>query len=84
MDPIAIKHYLQQRKVATLHDIAVHFRSEAETVRPMLDIWVGKGKVKKIEGGSGCSKGCCSCDPATIESYLWLAEGPPSAGYMKL
>ena len=74
MDPIAIKRYLQERRVATLHDIAVHFRSDPETVRPMLALWVDKGKVKKIAGNKGCAAGCCSCDPATIESYLWLAD----------
>lgn len=76
MDPLTIKRYLQERKVATLHDIAVHFRSEPETVRPMLALWLGKGKVKKIAGSAGCSKGCCSCDPATIESYLWVEQHP--------
>ena len=42
----------------------------------MLALWVDKGKVKKIPGNKGCAAGCCSCDPATIESYQWLADEP--------
>ena len=72
MDPLAIKRYLQERKVATLHDIAVPVRREPETVRPMLALWLGKGKVKKIAGSAGCSKGCCKCDPTTLELYEWI------------
>jgi len=73
MTPIEIRKYLQERKLATLHDIALHFRITTDAAIPMLDLWVKKGKVKKHEGGLGCSKGCCKCDPATIETYEWLA-----------
>jgi hypothetical protein len=73
MNPIEIRKYLHQRKLATLNDIAVHFRMTADAVRPMLDLWMKKGKVKKHENGPGCSRGCCKCDPATLEIYEWLA-----------
>jgi len=56
MTPIEIRKYLQERKLATLHDIALHFRMSTDATRPMLDIWIKKGKV----------------DPATIETYEWL------------
>ena len=74
MTPIKIRKYLQQRKPATLHDIALHFRMPADAARPMLDLWIKKGKVKKHAANPGCSKGCCKCDPATIETYEWLSR----------
>ena len=58
MTPIKIRQYLQERKLATLHDIALHFRSTTEATVPMLDLWVKKGKVKKHSGSLGCNKGC--------------------------
>jgi hypothetical protein len=73
MTPIEIRQYLQERKLATLHDIALHFRTTTEATVPMLDLWVKKGKVKRHSGSLGCNKGCCKCDPATIETYEWLA-----------
>jgi len=72
MTPIEIRKYLQERKLATLHDIALHFRMTTEAITPMLELWVNKGKVKKHAGSPGCSRGCCKCDPATIETYEWL------------
>ena len=72
MTPIEIKQYLMERKLATLKDIAVHFRMETDTVTPMLDMWVRKGKVKKHNDDLGCQSGCCKCDSATIETYEWL------------
>jgi hypothetical protein len=72
MTPIQIKQYLIDRKIATLQDIAIHFRKETDTITPMLDIWVRKGKVKKNAGDPGCGIGCCKCDPATLETYEWL------------
>ena len=72
MTPIAIRRYLQQRKMATLHDIAAHFQMDKSAVKPMLEIWIQKGKVKKHNNNLGCSKGCSKCDPATIETYEWL------------
>jgi putative ferrous iron transport protein C len=71
MTPVAIKKYLLSRKLATLQEIATHFRMETNTVVPMLDLWVFKGKVKK-HASPGCRKGCCHCDPASLESYEWL------------
>ena len=76
MTPIDVKRYLSIRKLATLRDIAVHFRMDTEALRPMLDLWVRKGKVKRHSGKLGCQKGCCRCDPATIAAYEWIA--PPA------
>ena len=62
-----------ERKLATLRDIATHFRMETDTVTPMLDMWIRKGKLKKHDSNLGCRKGCCKCDPSTIETYEWTA-----------
>jgi hypothetical protein len=72
MDLIILKQYLQKRKIAPLHDIALHFRTDVNTIEPMLDLWIGKKKVKKHSGNLGCQKGCCACDPSTIVSYEWI------------
>ena len=73
MTPIEIRKYLTERKLATLQDIATHFRTETGTVVPMLDLWINKGKVKKHDNSLGCQKGCCQCHPASIVTYEWLS-----------
>ena len=72
MTPIDIKQYLKDRRLATLQDLAVHFRTDAHTLTPMLDLWVRKGKMKRHAGSLGCRKGCCRCDPAAIVTYEWM------------
>jgi putative ferrous iron transport protein C len=72
MDLIMLKKYLQERRIAPLYDIALHFRSDVTTIEPMLDLWIHKKKVKKHSGSLGCRKGCCACNPATIVSYEWI------------
>lgn len=72
MDLVQVKKYLKDHKLATLQDIATHFRTDPGAVAPLLDIWVGKGKLKRHNGNLGCRKGCCQCDPAAVISYEWV------------
>ena len=54
-----------------LRDMALHFRVEVDTLRPLVEAWVRKGKARKLPGSTAACKGCCTCDPATIELYEW-------------
>jgi len=72
MDLIQLKHYLHARKIVPLQDMALHFKVEVETIRPLLEVWINKGKVGKRAGVAGACRGCCKCNPAAIEIYQWL------------
>ena len=72
MDLIQLKHYLRARKIVPLQDMALHFKVEVDTVRPLLAVWINKGKVGRQAAGAEACHGCCKCDPATIEIYQWL------------
>lgn len=72
MDLIQLKRYLQFRKIVPLQDMALHFGTDAETVRPLLAVWIGKGKVQQRPASPAPCKGCCRCDPAGIEVYAWI------------
>ena len=66
-----IRDYLKQRGQCTLSDIALHFDSDADAVRGMLDVWIRKGKVEKRSATASCGTSCQSCDPAATEIYSW-------------
>ena len=72
MDPLQIKKYLANRKRAPLRDIAIHFRMDAGAIEPMLEIWLRKGKVKKISCEFACRCSCCDCDRTASEIYEWI------------
>ncbi len=66
-----IKRYLKSRPQANLSDIALHFDSEPDAIRGMLEIWIRKGKVKKSLLNQACGSGCNKCAEALIEIYSW-------------
>ncbi len=70
-----IKIYLQQHQRATLTDLANHFRCDEQTLKPMLQHWVHKGKVQHIHQDA-CTKGCCGAGELNI--YVWTAGKPES------
>ena len=69
-----IRDYLKQRGQCTLSDIALHFDTDADAVRGMLDVWIRKGKVKKRSATDSCGTSCQSCDPAATEVYSWCED----------
>jgi len=66
-----IREYLQTHQRATLSDMALHFRTEPDALRGMLDKWISKGRVRKLPGAAACSGGCCTCDLSATEIYEW-------------
>lgn len=80
MNLIAIKQFMAERKLASLSEIAMHFKTEADAARPLLEVWVAKGKMKKTASAQkkGCS-GCCQCSTANHEVYEWVANEVGSA-----
>jgi hypothetical protein len=68
-----LKFYLKENKRATLIDLAHHFDVTPDAVKGMLEHWIRKGKVHRLEG-SRCTKGCCQSDPAHLEIYEWVGD----------
>ena len=66
-----IRDYLKERGQCTLSDIALHFDTDADAIRGMLDIWIKKGKIERHAATDSCGTSCQSCDPAAIEVYSW-------------
>ena len=67
-----IKHYLMKQKRVTLGDLALHFDTESEAMRGMLEQWIRKGRVLKSEVQASCNKTCSKgCDASAMEIYEW-------------
>jgi len=67
-----VRDYLRERGQATLGDIALHFDSDPQAVRGMLDVWVRKGRVERDTLMPACGSSCNKCDEAATEIYRWL------------
>ena len=66
-----LKNYLQTHRKAPLSDLANRFHADPEALRGMLNKWVDKGKVRKLDAETKCG-GCCKCDSNLIEIYEWV------------
>jgi hypothetical protein len=73
-----IRAYLRQRGQATLADMALHFDTDPDALRGMLEVWMRKGKVQKRSATASCGSGCDRCDSAATEIYAW-SEIPAEA-----
>ncbi len=72
MNLIEVKQYLRARKIVSLQDMALHFKVDIETVRPLLEVWMGKGTIRKHAGTASKCKECCACGAAAMEIYEWM------------
>ncbi len=72
LNPITLKNYLESRKLTPLADISNRFKADPDIIRPMLDLWIDKGRLKRYRNGKPCQKGCCGCHRASMEIYEWI------------
>ncbi len=72
--PSEVKTYLKQRRRSSLSEMAVPFGVAEDTMRALLEPWVAKSKVHRIESpadcGGSCSKSCC-CGTLPAAIYEW-------------
>lgn len=64
--------YLAEHKRVALLDLSYRFESSPDALRGMLEVLERKGRVRRVEGGAACTKGCTKCNPQTLETYEWL------------
>ena len=69
-----VRDYLKKHGQVPLRDMALTFGMDQEALRPLIEQWIAKGKVKKLPQGTTCGGGCSSCAPQTIEIYQWVDE----------
>lgn len=69
-----LKTFMIERKQASLIEIGIHFASPTSAVRPMLEQWIAKGRLRRIsfEGGCGKSGAGCSCKEKPAEVFEWI------------
>ncbi len=69
--------YLKEHENASMRDLCSHFRLEPEALRGMLDHWIRKGRVTRLDFTAGCGCGTCgakSCGACGIEDSFEIYE----------
>ncbi|MBK1648158.1 FeoC-like transcriptional regulator [Rhabdochromatium marinum] len=68
-----LRAYLRERPFASLSDIALHLRVTPEVARDLCTVWIRKGRVERIDCGSGCAN-CQLCQGPPAEYYRWQSQ----------
>ena len=63
-----VRDYLATRGRAPLVDLRARFNVDEDALRAMLDVWIRKGRVRRLD--ATCN-GCCGCGGST-EVYEWV------------
>ncbi|MEG6508984.1 FeoC-like transcriptional regulator [Methyloligella sp. 2.7D] len=72
-----LKSYLESHTPVSMMDLTAHYRVEPDALRGMLDHWIRKGKLKRLDFGSTCQAcphggACGACCASCFEMYQWL------------
>jgi hypothetical protein len=66
-----LKRYLVRHRRAAIGDLATRFDADPAAIRGMLDVWIRKGRVRRLESEAGDCGGCNKCDAFDFEIYEW-------------
>ncbi len=74
-----LKEFVQARRIVSLKEISMHFRTDESAVEAMMERWIRKGVVKKIEMTEGSCGGCIMCSDGVKCHYEW--QGPQAVTF---
>jgi DeoR/GlpR family transcriptional regulator of sugar metabolism len=81
---LEIKRYLKKQQRVSLQDLSLHFDTDADTMRGILEVWIKKGKVTKCDAVAcgGCSSNC-STAAQQQEAYEWSEKVIAPLAFLK-
>ena len=68
-----IRAHLEEVGRAPLAALCRRFAVEPDAMRGMLDVWIGKRRLRRVEPSGACG-GCALCDPEALEIYEWTGD----------
>jgi predicted ArsR family transcriptional regulator len=68
-----LKAYLAAHRRVELNQLAHRFDVAPDALRGMLDRWVEKGRIRRLDPGPGADRcdTCCGCRVSQPEIYEW-------------
>ncbi len=76
-----VRDYIAERRRVSLKDLENRFEMDRDSLRPMLDHWIGRRRVRRIGSAGGCTcSGCSTCDTGLQEIYEWTGTAAQGGG----
>ncbi len=81
MTLIDLKNFVQQRRIVSLREISMHFRSDESAIEAMMERWIQKGVIRKVKMEEGKCGSCDICASGIKLHYEWM--GPKIVTFQK-
>ncbi|BAY50764.1 hypothetical protein NIES2134_116590 [Thermostichus vulcanus NIES-2134] len=66
---LELQDYIKKRKVVSMEDLVNHFRLPSSVIEPIIEQFMDKGRVQKINPRR-CGS-CHQCDSLSLQLYEW-------------
>jgi hypothetical protein len=70
---LQIRDYIGRQGVVSTQQLTREFHIELLALQPMLDLWVGKGIIRKCQEKAHCQSTCFKCRVQSLEYYQYLS-----------
>lgn len=67
-----LKTYLSANRRVPIGDLVNRFDTSPDAIRGMLDVFIRKGRLRRVPTGGGDCSGCTKCAAFTLEIYEWM------------
>ncbi len=64
---LQIRKYMSRERVVSTQQLTREFQMDLPALQPILDLWVGKGIIRKCQGKTNCQSTCFKC--RTVPEY---------------
>jgi hypothetical protein len=67
-----VRDYIASRRRVPLSDLVARFDIDADALRAMLEQWIRKGRLRRLDVEAKSCGTCCGCTTAEPEIYEWV------------
>lgn len=67
-----VRDYLAAHRRVPLSDLVARFDVEADALRAMLEQWMRKGRLRRLDAEAKTCGTCCGCPTKGPEVYEWV------------
>ncbi|KTD44219.1 FeoC-like transcriptional regulator [Legionella parisiensis] len=69
---LQIRNYICREGLVSTQQLTREFRLDLPALQPMLDLWIGKGVIRKCQEKANCQSTCFKCRSNSPEYYQYL------------
>jgi hypothetical protein len=69
---LQIRDYMRREKVVSTQQLSREFLIDSSALKPMLDLWVNKGLILKLQEKAKCQSSCFKCPSKVPEYYQYI------------